>query len=105
MKIYYEHYFNDVKGLDEVRINKRARCIVFSFSQSVKPAIEEKLQSMDLESLLTQSQNEAVCINCKDEGKPSLNGLLKSWRSIGCRTIYSKYECKSSYYNSSLMFL
>lgn len=93
----FGRYFDDVEGLDSIRVNKRAHCVVFNVSENIKKEIEEKLQSMNLESLLSKSSQESVCVNCHgDEGPPSLKGLIRASSALVIEPFVSNMNAKAA---------
>lgn len=66
----------EVEGIDTVRINTKARCIVFTFSTLELSSIEAKLRSFTQESY----QATALCLepSCVGEEAPSKSGIYRA---------------------------
>ncbi|AXX87918.1 heavy metal translocating P-type ATPase [Malaciobacter marinus] len=72
-------YLKNIDGVESVRVNKKATSVIFSISKSVANVIEKTLQELTLDDLLsTNCENNAVCVNCISDEKPSLNGVLRA---------------------------
>lgn len=75
-----KNYFEKIKDIKNVRINKKAFSIVFELHKDISLQIEEILNTLTIEDLLKSCEDEvaAVCISCVGSEEPSLNGIIRA---------------------------
>lgn len=61
-----KNYFEKIKDIKNVRINKKAFSIIFELHKDISEKIEEILNKLTIENLLKSCEDEveAVCISC-----------------------------------------
>ncbi|WP_298751272.1 heavy metal translocating P-type ATPase [uncultured Arcobacter sp.] len=72
---------NHLKRIDyviDVRINKKAFSIIFEIQKDITEKLEEILTKLTLDELLSNCENEAVCVSCVSEEEPSIKGMLNA---------------------------
>ncbi|PUE66081.1 heavy metal translocating P-type ATPase [Arcobacter caeni] len=75
-----KNYFEKIKDIKNVRINKKAFSIIFELHKDISLQIEEILNTLTIEDLLKSCEDEvaAVCISCVGSEEPSLNGIIRA---------------------------
>jgi len=69
-------YLEKIEHVTSVRVNKKASSIIFTFNEDVCEQIEERLESVDSNKLLSSlDSEEAVCVSCVSDEEPSLKGV------------------------------
>lgn len=79
-----KNYFEKIKDIKSVRINKKAYSIVFELKRDISSLIEEILLNLTTEDLLKACEEEvgAVCISCKGNENPSINGMIRATSAL-----------------------
>ena len=75
-----KNYFEKIKDIKSVRINKKAYSIVFELKKDVSLQIEEILSKLTTEDLLKSCEEEiaSVCVSCKGNEEPSIKGMIRA---------------------------
>ena len=75
-----KNYFEKIKDIKSVRINKKAYSIVFELKKDVSFQIEEILSKLTTEDLLKSCEEEiaSVCVSCKGNEEPSIKGMIRA---------------------------
>lgn len=75
-----KNYFEKIKDIKSVRINKKAYSIIFELKKDVSFEIEEILSKLTTEDLLKSCEEEvaSVCVSCKGNEKPSIKGMVRA---------------------------
>ena len=75
-----KNYFEKIKDIKSVRINKKAYSIVFELKKDVSLQIEEILSKLTTEDLLKSCEEEiaSVCVSCKGSEEPSIKGMIRA---------------------------
>jgi P-type E1-E2 ATPase len=75
-----KNYFEKIKDIKSVRINKKAYSIVFELKKDVSFQIEEILSKLTTEDLLKSCEEEiaSVCVSCKGSEEPSIKGMIRA---------------------------
>ncbi len=75
-----KNYFEKIKDIKSVRINKKAYSIVFELKNDISPKIEEILSKLTTEDLLKSCEEEiaSVCVSCKGNEEPSIKGMIRA---------------------------
>ncbi|RXJ87975.1 heavy metal translocating P-type ATPase [Arcobacter sp. CECT 8985] len=72
-------YLQNIEGVSDVRINKKAFSVIFYIQEDIKENIENVLKKLTLDDLLsTNCEENAVCVNCVSDEKPSLSGVVRA---------------------------
>ena len=79
-----KNYFEKIKDIKSVRINKKAFSIIFELHKDISEKIEEILNKLTIEDLLKSCEDEvaAVCISCVGSEEPSLNGIVRATSAL-----------------------
>ena len=79
-EIILKNYFEKIKDIKSVRINKKAYSIVFELKKDISFQIEEILLKLTRDDLLKSCEEEigAVCISCKGNDEPSIKGMVRA---------------------------
>ena len=79
-----KNYFEKIKDIKNVRINKKAFSIIFELHKDISAKIEEILNKLTIEDLLKSCEDEvaAVCISCVDSEEPSINGMVRATSAL-----------------------
>lgn len=68
-----------IDGVKNARVNKKAKSVILGFSDSkVLETVEKRLKELTLDDLLESCKNEAVCVSCVSDEKPSIKGMLRA---------------------------
>jgi heavy metal translocating P-type ATPase len=68
-----------IDGVIAVRINKKAKSVIFEFEEnSVCTNIEKRLSSISSEELLSSSNDTAECLSCVSSEEPSMKGIFRA---------------------------
>ena len=75
-----KNYFEKIKDIKSVRINKKAYSIVFELKKDISLQIEEILSKLTTEDLLKSCEEEiaSVCVSCKGNEEPSIKGMIRA---------------------------
>lgn len=72
-----KNYLQKIEHVTAVRVNKKAKSVIFNFDEDVCEAIEERLSSVNTDKLLSSLDEEAaVCVSCVSDEEPSLKPLV-----------------------------
>ncbi|XPV69525.1 MAG: heavy metal translocating P-type ATPase [Halarcobacter sp.] len=72
-------YFEQIDGVQSVRINKKAYSIVFILEDfSTIDLIEEKLSNATRDDYLSNCKEAAVCVSCVNDEEPSIMGVVRA---------------------------
>lgn len=79
-----KNYFEKIKDIKNVRINKKAFSIIFKLHKDISEKIEEILNKLTIEELLKSCEDEvaAVCISCVGSEEPSINGIVRATSAL-----------------------
>ncbi len=79
-----KNYFEKIKDIKSVRINKKAFSIIFELHKDISKKIEEILNKLTIEDLLKSCEDEvaAVCISCVGREEPSINGIVRATSAL-----------------------
>jgi heavy metal translocating P-type ATPase len=79
-----KNYFEKIKDIKSVRINKKAFSIIFELHKDISEKIEEILNKLTIEDLLKSCEDEvaAVCISCVGSEEPSINGIVRATSAL-----------------------
>ena len=79
-----KNYFEKIKDIKSVRINKKAFSIIFELHKDISIQIEEILNKLTIEDLLKSCEDEvaAVCISCVGNEEPSINGIVRATSAL-----------------------
>lgn len=79
-----KNYFEKIKDIKNVRINKKAFSIIFELHKDISKKIEEILNKLTIEDLLKSCEEEvaAVCISCVGSEEPSINGMVRATSAL-----------------------
>ncbi len=79
-----KNYFQKIKDIKSVRINKKAYSIVFELKNDISPKIEEILSKLTTEDLLKSCEEEiaSVCVSCKGNEEPSIKGMIRAGSAL-----------------------
>lgn len=79
-----KNYFEKIKDIKSVRINKKAFSIIFELHKDINEKIEEILNTLTIEDLLKSCEDEvaAVCISCVGSEEPSINGIVRATSAL-----------------------
>ena len=79
-----KNYFEKIKDIKSVRINKKAFSIIFELHKDISKKIEEILNNLTIEDLLKSYEEEvaAVCISCVGNEEPSINGMVRATSAL-----------------------
>lgn len=79
-----KNYFEKIKDIKNVRINKKAFSIIFELHKDISIEIEEILNKLTIEELLKSCEDEvaAVCISCVGSEEPSINGIVRATSAL-----------------------
>lgn len=79
-----KNYFEKIKDIKSVRINKKAFSIIFELHKDISKKIEEILNNLTIEDLLKSCEEEvaAVCISCIGSEEPSINGMVRATSAL-----------------------
>lgn len=79
-----KNYFEKIKDIKSVRINKKAFSIIFELHKDISEKIEEILNTLTIEDLLKSCEDEvaAVCISCVGREEPSINGIVRATSAL-----------------------
>ena len=79
-----KNYFEKIKDIKNVRINKKAFSIIFELHKDISEKIEEILNKLTIEDLLKSCEDEvaAVCISCVGSEEPSINGIVRATSAL-----------------------
>ena len=79
-----KNYFEKIKDIKSVRINKKAFSIIFELHKDISIQIEEILNKLTIEDLLKSCEDEvaAVCISCVGREDPSINGMVRATSAL-----------------------
>ncbi len=79
-----KNYFEKIKDIKSVRINKKAFSIIFELHKDISKKIEEILNKLTIEDLLKSCEEEvaAVCISCVGSEEPSINGMVRATSAL-----------------------
>lgn len=79
-----KNYFEKIKDIKSVRINKKAFSIIFELHKDISKKIEEILNKLTIEDLLKSCEDEvaAVCISCVGSEEPSINGIVRATSAL-----------------------
>lgn len=79
-----KNYFEKIKDIKSVRINKKAFSIIFELNKDISEKIEEILNKLTIEDLLKSCEDEvaAVCISCVGSEEPSINGMVRATSAL-----------------------
>ena len=79
-----KNYFEKIKDIKSVRINKKAFSIIFELHKDISEKIEEILNTLTIEDLLKSCEDEvaAVCISCVGSEEPSINGIVRATSAL-----------------------
>ena len=79
-----KNYFEKIKDIKSVRINKKAFSIIFELHKDISIQIEEILNKLTIEDLLKSCEDEvaAVCISCVGSKEPSINGMVRATSAL-----------------------
>lgn len=79
-----KNYFEKIKDIKNVRINKKAFSIIFELHKDISEKIEEILNKLTIEELLKSCEDEvaAVCISCVGSEEPSINGIVRATSAL-----------------------
>ena len=79
-EIILKNYFEKIKDIKSVRINKKAYSIVFELKKDISFQIEEILLKLTRDDLLKSCEEEigVVCISCKGNDEPSIKGMVRA---------------------------
>ena len=79
-----KNYFEKIKDIKNVRINKKAFSIIFELHKDISKKIEETLNKLTIEDLLKSCEDEvaAVCISCVGSKEPSINGMVRATSAL-----------------------
>ena len=79
-----KNYFEKIKDIKSVRINKKAFSIIFELHRDISIQIEEILNKLTIEDLLKSCEDEvaAVCISCVGNEEPSINGIVRATSAL-----------------------
>ena len=73
-----KNYLEKINHVETVRINKKALSIIFEISKDITNEIEAILRELTLDELLSNCQNEAVCVSCVSDKEPSIKGMVRA---------------------------
>ncbi len=73
-----KNYLKKINHVETVRINKKALSIIFEISKDITNEIEAILRELTLDELLSNCQNEAVCVSCVSDKEPSIKGMVRA---------------------------
>ncbi|MDD4328858.1 MAG: heavy metal translocating P-type ATPase [Aliarcobacter sp.] len=79
-----KNYFEKIKDIKSVRINKKAFSIIFELHKDISIQIEEILNKLTIEDLLKSCEDDvaAVCISCVGSKEPSINGMVRATSAL-----------------------
>ena len=79
-----KNYFEKIKDIKNVRINKKAFSIIFELKEDITSQIETILNNLTIEDLLKSCEEEvaAVCVSCKGSEEPSIKGMLRATSAL-----------------------
>lgn len=92
-----KNYFNDIKEINNIRINKKAYSIVFEVNSDVFNEIEEKLETISLDNLLKSvpMNSNSVCVSCVSDEKPSIKGTLIASSTLALERVITNNNLKA----------
>jgi vacuolar-type H+-ATPase subunit I/STV1 len=98
-----KNYFEKIKDIKSVRINKKAFSIIFELHKDISKKIEEILNKLTIEDLLKSCEDEvaAVCISCVGSEEPSINGIVRATSALIAERFVANDLLKAGYTNSS----
>jgi len=79
-----KNYFEKIKDIKNVRINKKAFSIIFELKEDITSQIETILNNLTIEDLLKSCEEEvaAVCVSCKASEEPSIKGMVRATSAL-----------------------
>jgi len=89
---------NHLKKIDyvsDVRINKKAFSIIFEIQKDITEKLEEILSKLTLDELLSNCENEAVCVSCVSNEEPSIKGMLNASSALISERLVSNNMLKA----------
>jgi heavy metal translocating P-type ATPase len=73
------NHLSKITHVKSVRINKKAFSIIFEIEKDITRELENILNTLTLEKLLSNCENEAVCVSsCLSSEEPSIKGMLRA---------------------------
>ncbi len=90
------NYFSGIEGLNSVRVNKIATSVVFNITKNIKSDIEDKLQNITLEKILSKIETSLSCTPCIETGEPSLKGLVRAGTILAAEPLVSNTNIKAA---------
>ncbi len=90
-------YLENIQGVLSVRVNKKAYSIIFNIENiNTKEDIEKSLKTLTLEDLLsTTCEDNAVCVSCIKNEKPSLKGVVQAGGALVAERFISNNLAKA----------
>lgn len=73
-----KNHLKKIEYVENVRINKKAFSIIFEIKKDITPKLEEILNTLTYEELLSNCENEAVCVSCVSSEEPSIKGMIRA---------------------------
>jgi heavy metal translocating P-type ATPase len=73
-----KNHLKKIEYVENVRINKKAYSIIFEIKKDITPKLEEILNTLTYEELLSNCENEAVCVSCVSSEEPSIKGMIRA---------------------------
>jgi heavy metal translocating P-type ATPase len=89
---------NHLKKIDyvsDVRINKKAFSIIFEIQKDITEKLEEILSKLTLDELLSNCENEAVCVSCVSDEEPSIKGMVNASSALISERLVSNNMLKA----------
>ncbi len=73
-----KNHLKKIEYVENVRINKKAFSIIFEIKKDITSKLEEILNTLTYEELLSNCENEAVCVSCVSSEEPSIKGMIRA---------------------------
>jgi len=72
------NHLKKIPHVNNVRINKKAFSVIFDIDKDITSTLEDILNNLTIDELLSNCENEAVCVSCTSSEEPSIKGMLRA---------------------------
>lgn len=91
-----KNHLEKIDFVKSVRINKKAISLVFEIEKDITSQLENILSELTLDKLLSNCENEAVCVSCVSEEEPSVKGMIKASAALASERLMTNDLLKAS---------
>jgi heavy metal translocating P-type ATPase len=72
------NHLKKIPHVNNVRINKKAFSVIFDIDEDITSTLEDILNNLTIDELLSNCENEAVCVTCIASEEPSIKGMIRA---------------------------